>query len=263
MTESTSKYFQPGEFAPLWSYWDWAITGANCVVYIALPFGVSPDRTNNTSTGKRQLANVPVIAVGYQIQQNKTPIYGYADKKPRAILSGQSIVSGQLIIAHREVGYLKKKLREAGETIPASAEKLDIKENLRLQYWNTRSWETSFQDPQRKTLTGTDAKYNLFYAHPNFDISIVYGIGDYVEGIGSGDKINLTKLVELQKVWYDEKSQDYNDIAPLYRPPKVAAGKQRETISSVQLTGMQKQIAADGEIIVEAYSFLAMDVLEQ
>jgi len=249
-------YTFPYDKTELWSYYDWAITGSNCVVYLARPYD------DDTSVVTRQLNSVPVLAVGYNIQQQKAPVYGYADRKPRKILNGQSIVSGQLIVAHREVGFLKKVLMEAGNDIYGSKDKLDLKENLRLQYWNTRDWKNVEKDPQRRSFP-VDEQYNLFYEHPNFDITIVYGVGDYVKSVYNNGKLDLKEVVNLQKVWYNQKSQEYNDVNPLYIPKDANIGKQRETIASVQLTGMQKTIAADGEIIVEAYSFLAIDVLEQ
>lgn len=240
----------------LWSYYDWAITGSNCVVYLARPYDAE------TAHVTRQLNSVPVLAVGYNIQQQKAPVYGYADRKPRKILSGQSIVSGQLIVAHREVGYLKKVLMEAGNDIYGSKDKLDLKEKYRIQYWNTRNWDDVEKDPQRKSFK-TEDQYNLFYDHPNFDITIVYGVGDYVKSVYNNGKLDLKEVVDLQQVWYNQQSQEYTDVNPLYMPKDHNIGKQRETISSVQLTGMQKSVAADGEIIVESYSFLAIDVLEQ
>jgi hypothetical protein len=242
-------------FTPLWSYYDWAITGANCVVYLS----------STEATVKRQLENVPTIGVGYEIQQSKVPLYGYNDVGPRMIMRGQRLVSGQLIIAHREVGYLQKVLREADPVLYNTTDTLDLKESLRLKYWNTRSWESNFKDPQRKNFTNEDDMYNIFYAHPNFDISIVYGTGDEIKSISTGGKINLQEILGKESEWYNGSDNEYNDVNPLYRPKNANLDltKQRETISSVQLTGLSKSVAADGEIIVEAYSFLAVDVLYQ
>jgi hypothetical protein len=247
------------KFTPLWSYYDWAITGANCVVYLT---------ANATElTVKRLLENVPTIAVGYEIQQNKTPLYGYNDTGPRMIMRGQRLVSGQLIIAHREVGYLQKVLRKADPILYNSKDTLDLKETNKLKYWNTRSWESTFKDPQRKNFANEEDQYNIFYAHPNFDISIVYGTGDEVgkATATAGGYIDLRAIVDKKSEWYNNDPNQYNDVNPLYRPDHKSLDlkRQRETISSVQLTGLSKSVAADGEIIVEAYSFLAVDVLYQ
>lgn len=252
--------FKLDKFTPLWSYYDWAITGANCIAYLC----------STEQTVKRQLKNVPVIAVGYEINQSKTPAYGYADTGPRTILRGQRVVSGQLLIAHTEVGYLEKVLRDAGRSLYNTTDKLSLNEELRLKYWNTRHWENTFKDPQRKDFAKEEDKYNLFYAHPNFDISIVYGVGDDVGKLAANKDghLNLSRILGFTSEWHSsDNDKGYQDVNPLYRPPasnKVPSlEKQRETISGIQLVGKGKSIAADGDIIVESYSFLAIDVLNQ
>jgi len=262
MKELPLDYFQE-----LWTYKDWAITGANCVVYLSTTIKDQAGDDVDTYKVKRLLENIPTIAVGYEIQQTKTPLYGYNDTGPRMIMRGQRIVAGQLIIAHKEVGYLMKVLRKASPLLYGSKDTLDLKESLRLKYWNTRHWEETMFDPQRKLFETKEDQYNLFYAHPNFDISIVYGTGDEV-GKSKPTKegyLDLSAILAKQSEWYSDDPSGFKDVNPLYRPETEAFSlqKQRETISTVQLTGMNKTIAADGEIIVEAYTFLAVDVLYQ
>lgn len=240
--------------AAMWSYYDWAITGANCMVYL------SSTETKVT----RQLKNVPVVAVSYQIEQSKAPLYGYNDIGPRKIVRGHRTVAGNLVIAHREVGYLQKILRNATYKYNTS-ERLDIKEELRLKYWNTRNWDDwDMKDPMRRKFTNEEDQYNVFFAHPNFDISIVYGTGDDIGKLAANENyLDLTNILKKTSQWQASTSTGgYQDVNPLYRPSnQIDLNKQRETIAGVQLTGMLKQVAADGEIIVEAYSFLAMDVI--
>lgn len=254
-------------FSELWSYKDWAITGANCVVYLSTPLKEQSGAEADKYKVKRLLENVPTIAVGYEIQQTKTPLYGYNDTGPRMIMRGQRIVAGQLIVAHKEVGYLMKVLRQANPLLYNSKDRLDLKESLRLKYWNTRHWEDTMKDPQRKLFSDTEEKYNLFYAHPNFDISIVYGTGDEVGKLKPTKEgyLDLKPLLQKTSEWYSDDPMGFKDVNPLYRPEteSFSLQRQRETISSVQLTGLGKQVAADGEIIVEAYTFLAVDVLNQ
>lgn len=243
---------------PFWSYYDWAITGVNCFAYLC----------SKEDKVTRLLKNLPIIAVSYEIQQNKSPVYGYADTGARSILRGQRVVAGELILAHREVGELEKVLRDSKRALYNTSDKLDLKEELRLKYWNTRNWETTFKDPQRKNFANEADQYNIFYAHPSFDISIVYGVGDEV-AVNSQGYPDLRYILGFKSEWHTttsgDSSESFKDVNPLYRPPqdRLDRSKQRETISGVQLVGKRKQIAADGEIIVEAYSFLAIDVLNQ
>jgi len=230
-------------YEQLAAYNDYAITGTNCYVYM----------TSTIKEVRNNIKDLPVIAVGYEIQQQKAPIYGYADVGPRTIARGTRIVSGQLIIAHFEAGALAKRLFDSQRKLYNTPEHLSLDEELRMKYWNTRNWEDWMKDPQRKNFNKQE---HLFYAHPNFDISIVYGEGDF------RDKIDTTVGAYTTETW------SARDINPLYRlnslsPISGAPAITRETIVGVQLNGKQKTVAADGDIIVEAYSFLAYDVLDQ
>ena len=245
------------KFSDNWYNYDWAITGANCMIYLS----------SKEKEVKRQIKNIPTLAVGYKVQQNKAPVYGYNDIGPRIMMEGTRIVSGQLVIAHREVGYLMKCLRNVdGEY--GTDEKLSLQETLRIKYWNTRNWDAStMTDPQRDKFRKQEDKYNLFYRHPNFDISIVYGVGDDIgQRSAKEGYLDLTSILsEIRSKtseWYAKGGTGgFQDVNPIYRPSTIDLTKQRETITGVQLTGMGKEISADGDIIVEAYSFLAVDVI--
>jgi hypothetical protein len=47
-----------------------------------------------------------VTAISYQVQQQKKPLYGYADEYFRAVSKGQILVQGQFSINFKEAGYL-------------------------------------------------------------------------------------------------------------------------------------------------------------
>jgi hypothetical protein len=214
-----------------------------------------------------------VIGVGYEIQQQKTPLYGYADTGPRTIMTGQRVVSGELIIAHKQSGYLEHVLMDVQDENWNTTEKLDLKEELKLKYWNTRDWDDTFKDPQRRNFKNERDQYNLFYRHPNFDISIVYSSGDNINGLPGLNKdgyLDLRELLAHKSSWMasdDGTESGWQDVNPMYRPGDSVTfldlTKQRETIVGVQLVNKRKNIAADGEIIVEGYSFLAYDVLNK
>lgn len=239
-------------FKEMYSYYDWFITGANCIVYLA-------SNTSNT-TMQRQLQNVPVVAVGYQIQQSKSPVYGWNDTGARMIVPGQRIVSGELVILHRECGYFEDILMS--KDMPyGTTEQLNMNENLRLRYWNTRYWDQTMDDPQRASFKN---RKNIFYRHPNFDISIIYGTGDDMgRPTASGGKLDLRNIMKGQSEWYNDASLDYKDVNPLWHSTRSKIDKSRETIVGVQLNGKSKSIAIDGEIVTESYTFIAIDVLNQ
>jgi hypothetical protein len=211
----------------------------------------------------RQLSNIPVLGVGYSIQQQKAPLYGYNDVGPRRIMNGQRLVSGDFAILHKSAGYLEDILTNRAEMPYGTMEKLDMKESLKLQYWNRRDWDSTMNDPQR---AGMNNKRNLFYAHPSFDISIIYGTGDEVgRPAATEGKLNLTNVLSQNSEWHNDVMQPQlaaRGVNPLYKDI-TSVSKQRETIVGVQLVGKSKSISIDGEVVMESYSFLAIDVLNQ
>jgi hypothetical protein len=46
------------------------------------------------------------ISLSYELRQNKTPVYGYANQYFTFVADGQVFVSGSLVIAFKEAGYL-------------------------------------------------------------------------------------------------------------------------------------------------------------
>jgi hypothetical protein len=250
-------------YSQLSAYNDWFVTGANCVVYL-----VSNAQDSKQNKVTRELSSVPVVGVGYSVQQQKTPLYGYNDTGPRKIMRGQRLVSGDFVILHKSAGYFEDILMSYAEMPYGSQEKLSLNEQQRLTYWNTRQWDSSMNDPQR---AGMKNQKNIFYNHPNFDISIVYGAGDEVGAPAAYGNHNteypsmkLDKVKALTSAWYEDPFQpgmSYKAVNPLYRDNTLT--KQRETIVGVQLVGKSKSISIDGEVIMESYSFLAIDVLNQ
>ena len=55
------------------------------------------------------------IGLSYQIQQSKMPIYGYANQYYAFVADGQVMVSGNLVIAFKESGYLLHPMRRFNE----------------------------------------------------------------------------------------------------------------------------------------------------
>lgn len=244
----------------MYSYNDYFLTGANCIVYFA------SDREDEDSyTNTRKLSNIPVLGVGYNIQQSKAPLYGYNDVGVRKIMAGQRIVSGEFVILHKWCGFLEEVLMRNDSIGYGATYELDLKEQLRIKYWNTRDWDKIPDDPQRINFPAGNRK-NIFYSHPNFDISIVYGVGDEVGRPTQNPDgyLDISNVLNLKSSWYGDESLSHKDINPLWISKTMFdEHSRRETISGVQLTGKTKSVSIDGEVITESYSFLAVDVLNQ
>ena len=239
--------------------YDWAISGVNCMAYL----------TSRETLVRRLLKNFPIIGVGYQINQTKTPVYGYADVGPRTIARGTRTVAGQFVVYWDGVTSLQDELMSIYRDLYNTSEQLDLDEELRLKYWNTRYWEPWMKDPQRKNLS-SDYQNNLFYAHPNFDISIVYGTGDEA-GIKAGTPGTTVDLSEVTKKYSQYSgpvpTRQFPDVATRFLPPKADLERmtgrkraERETIVGCQIMQKMGGPSVDAPVL-ETYNFIAYDVI--
>jgi len=65
-----------------------------------------------------------ITAINFVVQQNRRPIYGYADQYYRAMSKGQVLVQGQFAINFKEAGYMWLILNEYKKKIKGGQDKL-------------------------------------------------------------------------------------------------------------------------------------------
>lgn len=226
------------------SYYDYFYSAADAYIYIS----------NIESDIKRSIEDIPFFSISYSINQTQKPIFGFWDRTPRAFIPGRSIVGGSFAIPHTYVGRLEEILMNADGAY-GSSDQLNEKESLRTKYWGTRDWENVPEDPERSNFKSYQKKH-LFYVHPVFDISIVYGIGDEVTYGDTGT--NLEQMLDQRQSW-----SGTNDVNPLFQPDSYKNKPQRETISGIRLIGKSKSINVGGQPIVEEFSFMAREVIDE
>ena len=66
-----------------------------------------------------------VTAINFVVQQNRRPIYGYADQHFKAMSKGQILVQGQFAINFKEAGYMWLILNEYRQKMKGLQNKLD------------------------------------------------------------------------------------------------------------------------------------------
>lgn len=114
------------------------------------------------------------VSIKFQADQNKTPVYGYANQYYSFLADGRVIVQGQLVIAFKEAGYLHlpitrfQRLRKAGQwTTPRFATGGDG-----VQYAGTSFVEAARLAKQEKTMRSNVEQIvnieSLDEADPNF-----------------------------------------------------------------------------------------------
>ena len=196
------------------------------------------------------------VALGFQLQEEVMPIYGYNSYTYDSIARGKRLLSGSFSINFTTIGYLQQILENANAIFYAleQGEKSGVLspkyyEEMKLSEILTKLGKSSFDqiaDEYEKAIWGIDESANdsLNYADQSyfrqddlgFDIRIQYGAvsqsANYVDG----------------KFYASTKTEAPNTTV--------------EVINGVQLTGYNKNISTQdqGAPLMEMYSFIARDL---
>jgi len=197
---------------------------------------------------------LPVYSFGYQIQQEKVPLYGYASYTYDAMMRGVRIISGAFSLVVTEPHLLSMKIAESAKRrsgnsqsrtkdiyalrqYDGDADKID-------QYWG-RNYDSNI----------TSEDQHLFSIHPPFNFLIKYGIQE------------ASLALKNPNVRVDEVKSRFSENTPLWQdtnerlinPADVRGADHRTLLENIELTSKSIQYDSSGDPLIETYSFLARD----
>jgi hypothetical protein len=182
---------------------------------------------------------VPIVAIGYNITQQKVPIYGFWSYTYDRVALGTRIVQGTFAIPFQGPQYMYYLLAQAAENYDKIVNKprtpIGEDEEAMEKYWGITRDE-KFPDVQ-----------HLFLSHPPFDIIISYGPESPPSGY-----FDAAPQSAGDEVYYDINERFINPDNTKTRP--------RIFIENVNLTNMGTQIEPSGQPLIEAYTFFARDL---
>jgi hypothetical protein len=196
-----------------------------------------------------QYGDLPIAMMGFNITQEKTPIYGFWDYTFSSIMRGVRIVEGQIVIAPKHPGYMRSVLAAAA----------------RARVENLNALEDDY--PKMQGLTDDDSnidKYwgrnldpaalvqgmNEYSVHPPFNLVVIFGVQNTsVEVAGSN------------QVSYDGDSALYSDHNQRLVEGFNQSDPTRYILEACEITGMETQYGSTGEVVYERYSFFARDLI--
>jgi len=218
------------------SYYDYYFSGQDVCVYV--------DGAESSEYGE-----LPIMDFAFNIQQQKTPVYGFWSYTYDAVMRGTRIVTGQFRIATKSTDYMKNLISEAAA---ARVQKkgydfhirgLDTDEANIEKYWHRNV------DPY------TLESKRIFSSHPPFNFVCVYGM-------------QSTSIVEDPTRRADELRKAYNDddytlmMDQNERLVSDPITHMRFVIENVELNAMQVEYTPDGAVCSEVYSFFARDIFD-
>lgn len=207
-----------------------------------------------------------IVRVGYDLQHQKIPIYGYASHKFDTVAWGQQIVSGQFAINYKEEAYLQIVLQNLSGKAPITT----VNENTKKHSVRRQNIETILQ--RRNDTSGQmleESVMEQLYGFIDYSKSkkvldsttessdfedIAEAMEDEIWG-GGGSKtgIHLSDPTNAQVVPFDIYLVfgDYSN--PL-------ANHTSKKICQCHLTGQSQTIELDGGPVYELYSFIAKGI---
>ncbi len=201
-------------------------------------------------------------SIGWQYNQEKRPIYGYASQYFDSVAKGQIIIQGQLAINFREKGYLSAVMRGMS--------------TLKKNYTDSNTWETVGRVVSQHLRNGTFGPQTLdeignlggsdnFWETAELYEKAIWGNLDDTKGADGRTNYTETPDVYQHKNFPDGFNLlvTYGDIGAM--DPKSVhdmATSTTKTLTGVHLLGSSQVIQGNGEPIQEAYSFMARDMDE-
>jgi hypothetical protein len=197
---------------------------------------------------------LPIYSFGYQIQQEKVPLYGYASYTYDAMMRGVRIISGAFSLVVTEPHLLASKIGESAMRRAATSQR-QINDIYALRQYDgdveqiDKYWGKNFDS----NITQTDQ--HLFSIHPPFNFLIKYGIQ---ETSLTADNPNA-RVNEVKKRFSNNTPlwQDVNER--LSNPSDERGLDHRILLENIELTSKSIQYDSSGDPLIETYSFLARD----
>jgi len=197
---------------------------------------------------------LPIYSFGYNIQQQKMPVYGFWNYTYSAMLRGTRIITGAFSIVSMYPYFLTSKIAKAanirakaaadlGTTKVYALRGLDSDEAKIDKYWR-RNYDDNLDLNQQ----------HLFSVHPPFNFVIKYGLQDtsltgYVPDFRSRQIRNHFNNS-------DPMMSDYNERLIENPEPELDV---RVILENVEIINKSVQFDASGDPLLETYTFMARD----
>lgn len=194
---------------------------------------------------------LPIYSFGYQVQQEKMPVYGFASYTYDAVLRGVRIISGAFSLVVTEPHLLTSKIAlSASRRAKSSQSKAASQYAIQLLDGDIANIDRYWKRNIDSNLLG---QQHLFSIHPPFNFLIKYGIQETSLVAQAPD----ARIKEIQN-GFSKVPSKYTNVNE-----RLVTGEFDNQIKilleNVELTSKAIQYDPSGEPILETYTFLARD----
>lgn len=194
---------------------------------------------------------LPIYSFGYNVQQQKTPIYGFWDYTFSAMLRGTRIITGAFSIVSTGPHVLTSKIAKAADVraYTKSQNMYAIRGLGEDEAYINKYWRKNLTD---NSLTA--GQQHLFSVHPPFNFVIQYGLQE--TSITSQSATARAQQIRDIFNQNDALMSDTNERLVRHVVPEL---DRRILLENVELISKSIEYNVDGDPLLETYTFMARD----
>lgn len=215
------------------SYFDYYYAGEDIRVYLA------------ETSDHEEFGDLPIHGLGFNVSQEKMPVYGYWSYTYDAMLRGTRIISGTFILISKRPNYMKELLAVAARN------RSENRHNLQDDYASPwRQDEENYERYWGRHLDASAIKQNgtEWSIHPPFSLVVVYGVQGTSVDVKNVNSFNAYS--EDNALMYDHNQRLIED---------GTRHSSRIILDACELVDVERSFAP-GQLVAERYSFLARDI---
>ena len=188
-----------------------------------------------------------IISIDYQLQHNRTPIYGYGSQKYDFLPEGAILVTGSFTVNFREPNYLwmilarYQAFNPSGLSVRSTSEESRSDRSAQKAGQAAKTQLDSFPDDPRR----------------NFDLFMNQTTPKGADAVRDELNSSLASFPQARATSENFNHSSFTITIGYGADLENAIG---ERLSQVQIMGKSKIIQASGQPIQEAYSFIARDI---
>lgn len=228
---------QGGTQAPK-SYFDYFFSAQDIRVHVA-EVGDDPE-----------FGDLPIYNLGFNVSQEKTPVYGFQSYTYDGVLRGTRLVTGSFTLVTKYPNYMKDLLTKAATNRVANSG------SLADDYPSPSTWREDDKNidqywGKHLDVSATSQGGTEWSVHPPFSLVVIYGVQNTSLDVNNINSI-YSKYEEDNPLFFDRNQrlvEGFNPDVP-----------SRIIIDGCELTGVDRAYAAEAPLVAEKYEFFARDI---
>lgn len=221
------------------SYYDYFFGAADIKVYVA------------ELADDPEFGNIPIHNIGFNVEQQKAPIYGYWSYTYDTVARGVRLVSGQFTLVTKYPNYMKRLLTKA------ASNRADRHQRLSDDYPAPQSWREDDENIERywgrhldpSAIAQQGSEWSI---HPPFSFVIVYGVQHT-----SVESHN----VSTRYAAYESDNPLMKDTNQRLVEGFNAQEATRIVLDGCELTSVERMFSAESPFMAEVYTFFGRDII--